>query len=243
MPELPEVETIKNQLANKLEGKKLSGKAVVRVRRRGKILIIEFKDKTNLVFHLKLTGQLLINIKPSKYTRKVFVFNGKTKLIFNDARKFGWYKIINTKELFNIEKKLGPEPLEIKQKAFKSLIKTRPNSKIKALLVDQSIIAGIGNIYASEILFVSKIRPDRLVKGLKEDEQERIFIAMRSILKKAIKLGGSSVKDYVDIRGNKGDYEKYHKVYRKEKCFVCGSKIKKIKLSGRSTYFCLKCQK
>jgi len=243
MPELPEVETIKNQLENKLKGKKLNGKTVVHVRRRGKILIIEFKDKTSLVFHLKLTGQLLINIEPSKHTRKVFIFDDKTKLIFNDARKFGWFKVMSIQELFNIEKKLGPEPLEIKQKAFKSLIQAKPNSKIKSLLMDQSIIAGIGNIYASEILFASKIRPDKLTKELKEDEQEKIFIAMRSIFKKAIKLGGSSIKDYVDISGNKGDYEKYHKVYRKEKCFVCGSKIEKIKLSGRSTYFCLKCQK
>ncbi|MDO8524168.1 MAG: DNA-formamidopyrimidine glycosylase [bacterium] len=243
MPELPEVETIRRQLSQKIIGKKLNGKVVNQTLRRGKILIIEFQDKTNLIFHLKLTGQLLINAEPSNYTRKVFIFNDKTKLIFNDARKFGWFKIVTAKELLNIEKKLGPEPLEISQKAFNALIKIKSNSRIKILLMDQSIIAGIGNIYASEILFVSGVKPDRLVKELREEEIKRIFIAMRSVLKKAIKMGGSSIRDYIDTIGDRGSYAKEHKVYQKEKCFVCGSKIKKIMLSGRSSYFCPKCQR
>ena len=175
MPELPEVETIKRQLLGKIVGKKLDGQKIIGVRRRGKILIIEFEDKTNLAFHLKLTGQLIVDGEPSRYTRKVFIFSDKTKIIFNDARKFGWFKIISNQELLNIERKLGPEPLEIDQKAFKAIIKAKLNSKIKVLLMDQSIIVGIGNIYACEILFASKVRPDRFIKTLKEEEIKKIF--------------------------------------------------------------------
>ncbi len=243
MPELPEVETIKNQLFQKIIGKKLDEKIVVGVRRRGKMLIVEFKDKTSLIFHFKLTGQLIINAEPSSYTRKVFIFNDDTKLVFNDTRKFGWFKFVSAQELLNIEKKLGVEPLNVIEKEFKDLIKRKPNSRIKVLLMDQSIIVGIGNIYANEILFASNIKPDRLVKNLQDDDLKKIFMAMRGILKKAIKTGGSSVKDYIDASGKKGGYGKYHKVYQKEKCFVCNSKIEKMTLSGRSTYFCPKCQK
>ncbi len=145
MPELPEVETIRRQLSQKIVGKKLNGQEVVGVRRRAKILIIDFNEGTSLIFHLKLTGQLIFNGKPSRHTRKVFNFDDGSQLIFNDARKFGWWKKV--KETRRIEKGFGPEALAINPKVFKVLLRKRPNSKIKPLLMDQKFIAGIGNIY------------------------------------------------------------------------------------------------
>ena len=243
MPELPEVETIRQQLALKIIGKKLNNKEIVNLRRRAKILIIDFKDKSSLIFHLKLTGQLIFNGKPSRYTRKVFNFNDNSQLIFNDLRKFGWYKIVkNTKE---IEEKFGPEALEVTFEQFKKRLIKRPNSKIKNLLMDQKFVAGIGNIYSDEILFFSKVYPLRLVKTLNQTEIKKIHQNIKKVLEKAIKYQGSSVGDYLDASGKEGDYSKYHKVYQKtgQKCFSCKTIIKKIKLAGRHAHFCPKCQK
>lgn len=243
MPELPEVETIRRQLRDKIVGKELDGQKIVDLKRRGKILIIEFKDGSSLIFHLKLTGQLIFNGKPSKYTRKVFNFEDSSKLIFNDVRKFGWWKKIKSTK--KIEEKLGPEPFEIDFKNFKRLFEKRPRSKIKSFLMDQRVIAGIGNIYSDEILYAAKINPLRLVKTLKDQEIRKIFQSMKKILKSAIKQKGSSVEHYLDAYGNKGDFVRFHKVYQKEgkKCFRCKSVIERIKINGRSARFCPKCQK
>src|SRR4030042_4870440 len=132
MPELPEVETIRLQLSRKIVGKRLSGKEITKVRRRAKLLIIDFKDGGSLIFHLKLTGQLIFNGEPSRHTRKVFNFQDGSCLVFNDLRKFGWYKIV--KETEPIESKFGPEPLEINLKTFRTLLIKRPKAKIKPLL-------------------------------------------------------------------------------------------------------------
>jgi len=243
MPELPEVETIRRQLSQKIVGKKLNDKKIVGLRRRAKILIIDFNDGSSLVIHLKLTGQLIFNGKPSQYTRKVFNFDDGSQLVFNDARKFGWWKEV--KETKTLEKEFGPEALVVDLKTFKALLTKKPNSKIKPLLMDQKFIAGIGNIYSDEILFAAKIHPLRLVKTLTEKEIGQIFQNIKKILKKAIKHQGSSVEYYLDACGQKGDYVKYHKVYRRagEKCSRCGTIIKRIKLAGRSAHFCPDCQR
>ncbi|MDP2864221.1 MAG: DNA-formamidopyrimidine glycosylase [bacterium] len=243
MPELPEVETIRRQLAAKLRGKKLQGKEIVDVRRRAKVLMIDFEDGSSLVFHLKLTGQLIFNGQPSKYTRKVFNFDDGTFLIFNDVRKFGWWKRV--KDTKKIEEKFGPEPLTLDFKTFKELLTKRTNSKIKPLLMNQQFIAGLGNIYSDEILFEAGVRPTRIVKTLSSQEIKKIFQNIEKILETAIGHQGSSVEYYVDVYGQKGGYVKYHKVYRREgkKCFCCGTEIKRIKISGRSAHFCPKCQK
>ena len=241
MPELPEVETIKRQLAKKIIGKKLGSKKITNVRRRAKILIIDFNGGSSLIFHLKMTGQLIFNGKPLKHTRKIFKFSDGSQLIFNDVRKFGWWKRIkDTKEL---EKQFGPEALGIDFKTFKALLKKRPNSKIKPLLMDQKFVAGIGNIYSDEILFAAKVNPLRQAKTLTDREVQSIFKNIEKILKAAIKHQGSSIEHYLDAYGKKGDYVKYHKVYHKKNCSKCGTKIKKIKISGRSAHFCPKCQK
>ncbi len=241
MPELPEVETIRIQLHKKIIGKKIGGRKIVGLRRRAKILIIDFDDGSSLIFHLKLTGQLIFNGKPSPYTRKVFNFDDGSRLIFNDVRKFGWWKEV--KETKKMEEEFGPEPLEINFKNFKKLLKKRPNSKIKPLLMDQKFIAGIGNIYSDEILFAAKVAPLRLTKRLTEKETGDIFKNIKKILKAAIQHQGSSVEYYLDACGRPGNYVKYHKVYHREKCFLCGAKIKKIKISGRSSHFCPGCQR
>jgi len=242
MPELPEVETIRRQLAQKIIGKKLDSQKIIDLRRRAKILIIDFIDGSSLIFHLKLTGQLIFNGKPLPHTRKVFNFDDGSRLVFNDARKFGWWKKV--KETKEIEKEFGPEPLEMDFETFKNLLTKRPNAKIKPLLMDQKFIAGIGNIYSDEILYAAKIHPLRHVKTLGNKEIEQIFQNIRKILHLAIKHQGSSVEYYVDVCGKKGNFVKYHQVYQKEgqKCSRCGKIIKRIKLAGRSAHYCPKCQ-
>lgn len=242
MPELPEVETIRLQLRKKIVGKKLGGKKIIGLRRRAKILIFDFADGSSMLIHLKLTGQLIFNGKILPQTRKVFHFNDGTKLIFNDVRKFGWWKKVKNSK--KIEDAFGPESLSLSFAGLKSIFQKKPNSKIKTLLMDQKAIAGIGNIYSDEILFASQVHPLRPVKTLEEEEIKRIHQNIKKILKKAIKRHGSSVEYYVDARGKKGSYAKEHKVYQKEgqKCFHCGFIIKRIKLGGRNTRFCPKCQ-
>ena len=243
MPELPEVETIRRQLREKIIGKKLDGKKIVDVRRRAKILIIDFNDGTSLIFHLKLTGQLIFNGNPSRHTRHVFKFDDGSRLIFNDVRKFGWWKKVkNTKE---IEESFGPEALDTSLITLRSLLTKRLNTKIKPLLMDQKFIAGIGNIYSDEILFAAGVQPLRRVKSLKPEEGRLIWLNIGRILKKSIKNRGTSERDYVDALGKKGDYLKYLKVYRKEgqNCPRCGGKIIRLKMGSRSAHYCPKCQR
>ncbi len=243
MPELPEVETIRRQLSRKIVGKELDGKKITGVRRRAKILIIDFNDGSSLLFHLKLTGQLIFNGSPSAYTRQVFYFKDGSRLVFNDARKFGWWKIV--KDTSAIEKKFGPEALEVSLEEFKNNLKRHPLSKIKTLLMNQEFIAGIGNIYSDEILFASRVHPLRRAGSLKPGEIKSIHQNIKRILREAIKRHGSSVQYYLDASGDKGDFARYHKVYQREgeKCFRCPSLVKRIKMGGRSAHFCPACQK
>lgn len=243
MPELPEVETIKRQLSREIIGKKIAGNRVIRVRRRAKILIIDFADGSSLAFHLKLTGQLIFNGKRSKHTRHIFKFDDGSNLIFNDMRKFGWWKkLASTKKL---EQGFGPEALSVGLADFKEILSKRPRAKIKALLMDQKAVAGIGNIYSDEILFLSKIQPLRLIGSLQNKEMALIWSNIGKVLKRAIILRGTSERSYVDAHGEKGGYLKELKVYRRENknCFHCGALIKRKKLGSRSAHFCPNCQR
>ncbi|MDP3995740.1 MAG: DNA-formamidopyrimidine glycosylase [bacterium] len=243
MPELPEVETVRRQLEKKIVGKRITGRSIVGLRRRAKILIIDLDSGQSLIFHLKMTGQLIFNGKPSQYTRKVFNFDDGSRLVFNDVRKFGWWKMVKSTK--KIEEKFGSEPLKIDLKTFRLLLKRRPKSRIKPLLMDQKTIAGIGNIYSDEILYAAEVNPFRRAETLKESEVRLIFRNMVRILTLAIKHRGSSVKDYLDASGKKGDFVKFHKVYQREgeKCARCGELIKRAKINGRSAHFCPVCQK
>ena len=243
MPELPEVETIRRQLSRKIVGKKLNDRRVVGVRRRAKLLIIDLNDNSSLIFHLKMTGQLVFNGKTLSSTRKVFYFKDGSWLTFNDARKFGWWKIV--KNVREVETKFGPEALEVSLPTFKNILSRRSGSKIKPLLMDQKFIAGIGNIYSDEILYAAKVHPLRRVKALSEKEIKQILYNIKKVLRLAIKHQGSSVEYYINACGEKGNFSRYHRVYQKEgkKCRCCTALIKRIKINGRSAHFCPYCQK
>jgi formamidopyrimidine-DNA glycosylase len=171
-------------------------------------------------------------------------------LIYNDVRKFGFIKFFNNKDLKNSLhlKNLGPEPLspEFNYFYFKQYIKNR-NRVIKDILMDQKFVSGVGNIYANEILFLSRIKPSRKVKSLKELELKKIIKLSKIILENAIKLGGSSIKDFSSSNGKKGSYQQHFNVYGKKGDFCpitkCKSQIIKTSISNRATFFCSKCQK
>jgi len=271
MPELPEVETIKRQLNRKVKGKKIEsvkvnlpklvkyplakfeklvkGATVKNVSRRAKLLIIELSNGYALIVHLKLTGQLIFNGEVSKHTHLIYYFTDNSHLVHNDLRQFGFVKVIPKDKLENFFKKekFGPEPLsrEFTLKVFKNLLEKRKRSKIKPLLMNQAFISGIGNLYADEILFKARVRPDRVTSSLKSSEVKKIYEAILKILSLAISRGGSSTDTYRDARGKKGNYLSLIKVYQRDgnPCFVCRSEIKRIKMGSRSAHFCPKCQK
>ena len=246
MPELPEVETIRRQLAKKIVGKKLEGKKIRKVDRRAKLLIIDFDDGSSLLIHLKLTGQLIFEGEPGSYTRHIFKFDDGSRLIFNDARKFGWFKKTkNKKETEKALSSFGPEALQVDFRTFKNLLRKRPGSRIKPLLMEQNFVAGIGNIYSDEILYRARVHPLRRVNTLKDKEIKQIFKNVGKVLKKALRRKGSSVQYYLDAFGKEGSYHKYHQVYQKEgeKCERCRAIIKRIKIGSRSAHFCPRCQR
>jgi len=244
MPELPEVETIRRQLAEKIISKKWKDKKITDVRRKGKMIVIDFINGSSLVFHLKLTGQLILNTNPGRFTRQVFNLSDGSVLVFNDQRKFGWWKEVKNADKLKEIQQLGPDALTISRKEFIERILKRKNAKIKPLLLDQKFIAGIGNIYADEILFSAKINPLRVVKTLTDEEIERIFISIGKILRMAVSKRGSSVKDYFDATGAEGKFSAYHKVYQKtgNPCSICQTPIQRVKINQRSSHFCPKCQ-
>ncbi len=189
----------------------------------------------------------LIGKLPDKSTRVIFNL-GDAKLFFNDQRKFGWIRLIPTVEIENINffKKLGPEPLESSflAKDFKGRIKKRQNSFIKPVLLDQTVIAGVGNIYADEALWGAKIHPLARVNDLSDQELSELFKALRFVLKLSIEKGGSTDKNYIDAEGKKGSYLKFANVFRKDRqpCPRCGTEILKIRVASRGTHICPKCQ-
>ena len=243
----------------------LVGAKVVSVARRAKILLIELNSKYSLVIHLKMTGQLvfvsakerfgaghpnasLVGQLPDKSTRVTLIFNDKSSLFFNDQRKFGWMRLIPTTEIVNLDffKKVGPEPLsaDFTWQELHQRMQRRKNSNIKSVLLDQSVVAGIGNIYADESLWGAKINPNMLVKNVPKARFKPLFEAMQAVLTKSIAEGGSSDKNYVDVAGNKGRYLTFAAVFRKEgtPCPRCDTIIIKTRVAGRGTHTCPKCQ-
>jgi len=167
-------------------------------------------------------------------------------IAFSDMRKFARIELWDRKELINAEmiRKLGPDALQLKIHQLTEIL-ANSSKKIKQVLMEQNLIAGIGNIYADEILFQAKINPFRIAKGLSKNEIEKIYQAIKPILKKAIKLGATSVGDFRNIEGDRGQFQNELKIYRRQgqKCFVCQKIIKREKIGGRSTHFCPNCQK
>ena len=288
MPELPQVETIRRGLSKNIVGKTiaafasdtpkmlnhpqafyrraLAGKKILRVGRRAKMLIFELSQENNLLFHLKMTGQLVyqgrnkciigghpikegFQCAQNRFTHGEFVFSDKTHLFFNDVRKFGWIRLYSHRQLSDYLDSLGlgPEPLE---KEFslgwlKRALARRPKAKLKPWLMDPKNVVGIGNIYSDEICFYAKVRPDRRLRDLTEKEIAAIYRGTKIILKEAIKYEGTSISDYVNAAGEAGAYTKKLKVYQRygKNCFKCRGQVAKIRLGGRTGSFCPHCQK
>lgn len=191
----------------------------------------------------------LISELPDRSTRVVIDFEDGSHLYFNDQRKFGWVKLMPSLEVPNIDfmKKVGPEPLEADFTAedFTIRFKRRANTNIKAALLDQTVVAGVGNIYADESLWGARIDPRRLVKTISDAEFELLYAELRNVMNLAIEKGGSTDKNYVNAEGKRGSYMDFARVFRREgqKCPRCGNEIIKIKHAGRGTHLCENCQK
>ena len=250
----------------------LIGATILEARRRAKVLLIDLDTKYTLVIHLKMTGQIvfdsassrkaspssrwgaghpndsLINSLPDKSTRVEFTFEDGSKLFFNDQRKFGWVKLYPTIEVPNIDfmKRVGPEPLEddFTPEQFAERFKRRVRTNIKVALLDQSVIAGVGNIYADESLWGARIHPKRLVGSLSTKELKDLYTQVRVVMNLSIDKGGSSNSTYRDAEGNKGSYMQFANVFRREgqPCNRCGTIIEKSRVAGRGTHTCPICQ-
>ncbi len=233
--------------------KSLIGQKIVKFERIGKLLIFQLSDKQNyLLCHLRMTGQLILTNKSetkqnpkNKHTHIVINFENGKLLHFNDIRKFGYLQLCTLKEKNTIKEKFGIEPLSTNfnlQNFTKALgIRKAP---IKNILLNQKLIAGIGNIYADEICFSAKINPQKPTSKLSKIEIKNLFNFTQKVIEKAIEQRGTSFSDYRDGKGNKGNYLKMLNVYGKsgKNCTICKTIISKIKLAGRGTHFCSKCQ-
>ena len=243
----------------------LIGAKILYVKRRAKVLLIELDTKYTLVIHLKMTGQLvfrgrqvfgaghpndsLIGELPDRSTRVIVEFTDDSTLYFNDQRKFGWVKLLPTLEVPEIDfmKKVGPEPLEADFTAeqFAERFRRRAKTNIKAALLDQTVVAGVGNIYADESLWGAKVDPHRQVGSLTTDEFALLYEELRAVMNLAIEKGGSTDKNYVNAEGKRGSYMDFARVFRREgqKCPRCGYEIIKIRWAGRGTHLCPNCQR
>ena len=237
---------------------------VTDIRRFGKALVIDLDNQKSLMIHLRMTGQLIYDGKnspryaaghpsenftaslPNKQTRVILEFESGT-LYFNDQRKFGFIKVLPTKEVENdtFIKKLAPEPWVMSEAEFYNRLHRHPKSCIKAVILDQTIITGLGNIYADEALFKSKIHPERKCATITEKEARLLLKSACEVMDASIASGGSTMATYVKADGTKGDYlEKFAQVFRRDgkKCPRCGEKIIKIRVAGRGTHICPHCQ-
>jgi formamidopyrimidine-DNA glycosylase len=273
MPELPEVETVARGLREVLPGRRivsvrlgktdfiddpallehdLPGSTIARIRRLGKFLLLDLEPKGtppeegSLLIHLGMTGKITVSPPEAPVPLHTHVFLGLDdgrELRYNDVRRFGRMALLANGAHERVLGDLGLEPLEATEEEFRARIQSR-SAHIKALLLDQRVLRGIGNIYADESLWRAKIHPRKLGAKLTPDELRRLRRAVRDILLEAIRLRGSSVSDYVDSAGQMGEYQLRHRVYQREgkKCFRCGALIRRIIVAGRSSHFCPRCQ-
>jgi len=273
LPELPEAETIKRELEQSVVGLKIvdvevpvssvvkiptndfvrrvRGTTITGIGRRAKIILIHLSSGDTLLFHLKVAGNLLYmpaDVEKEK-AQVIFVLNNGYELRFRDPRLFGYVKLISGDVFRSPElSRLGPEPLsdQFTLDTFREMLQRRPRSQIKGLLLDQSFIAGIGNIYADEILFYARVYPTRPAGSLKDEEIRRIYEGIRVILSRAIAERGTSIISYIDLYGKKGNYGNFLKVHYQagKPCGNdCAGTVVKIKVAGRGTYVCPDCQK
>lgn len=242
------------------------GAHITNVRRRAKVLLIDLSTAYSLVIHLKMTGQLvfrsstvrfgaghpnnsLVGELPDKSTRVTLTFTDGSKLFFNDQRKFGWMRLLPTSEVEQLDffQKVGPEPLAANFTAadFIQRLQRRQNSGIKAVLLDQTVVAGIGNIYADESLWGARIHPETKVWEVPLPQLQVLYDSLRAVLQLSIRKGGSTDRNYVDHEGKRGSYLTFANVFRREgkPCPRCSASIVKLRVAGRGTHICPSCQK
>lgn len=241
----------------------VSSAIVVSIRRFGKALVIDLDNGYSLMIHLRMTGQLIWRGKenfaaghpsenfvaelPNKQTRVIFKFADGV-LYFNDQRKFGFVKVLKTQDVEKDDfiKKLAKEPWQMDAKELYDKFQRHKNAPVKAVILDQTIIAGLGNIYADESLYFANVHPETKAGDLSMEQVEKILVGARTVMDASINSGGSTMATYVRADGTRGDYlEKFAKVFRREgqSCERCGAKIVKIKVAGRGTHICPECQK
>ncbi|MFZ2803691.1 MAG: bifunctional DNA-formamidopyrimidine glycosylase/DNA-(apurinic or apyrimidinic site) lyase [Patescibacteria group bacterium] len=294
MPELPEVETVRRQLDERLRGKRLisvrllrsgrefpvgklfvdsiRGRTVDSVNRRAKLLIWKFDDGSAMTAHLKMTGRFVFvepSYVPQKHDRMVFTFssvvpakagiqprpaetglgsrlrgNDEINLVWSDIRQFGFVKLVSSIELAKIISSYGPEPLETSAEGLAERLSEPKTRTVKAALLNQQVIAGIGNIYADESLHRAGIRPTRRLGRMSSDEHLRLAQEIKAVLGESVAQQGTSANDYVDTRGEKGGFLELLRVYGREgePCKNCAAPIKKIVLAQRGTHYCPTCQ-
>jgi formamidopyrimidine-DNA glycosylase len=241
------------------------GATVTIVKRRAKVLLIELSTDYTLMIHLKMTGQLvyvgnkrfgaghpnesLVGNLPDKSTRVIVAFTDNSFLYFNDQRKFGWMKLLPTGLVKDepFMSKVGPEPLEpeFTDKIFITRVRRRANTSIKAAILDQTVLAGVGNIYADESLWGARIHPATLVKNISETRLKKLYYEIIYVLNLSIEKGGSTDRNYVNAEGKKGSYIDFARVFRRENqpCPRCNVVIIKTRVAGRGTHLCNACQK
>lgn len=275
MPELPEVETIRRQLEASVVGKKIvgvdvrsakrmnllsaefvakvQGRRIIGVGRRAKLLMIQLDKGLTMLIHLKMTGHVLLKPKDAeagKYTFAVFKLADGQQIVWQDLRQFGFLKLVDEadKEKYLAGQKYGPEPLDknFTAKVLAERLAKHPAKKIKQLLLEQTFVAGLGNIYVVEALHYARVAPRRSAGKLSPVEIKKLHQGIVKILAKAVEKRGTSADDYIDLHGEQGNYVPHLKVYGRagEECLRNdGGLIKKEKLGGRGTYWCPVCQK
>ncbi|MGA8220261.1 MAG: bifunctional DNA-formamidopyrimidine glycosylase/DNA-(apurinic or apyrimidinic site) lyase [Candidatus Acidiferrales bacterium] len=273
MPELPEVETVARGLRAVLPGRRvlgvrlgktdfiddpaalereLPGSRIASVQRYGKFLLLEMESSSrnraafSLQIHLGMTGQIVTCVPEARVAPHTHVFlalDDGRELRYTDVRRFGRIRILANGAREGILGELGLDPLEASEEEFCASISVR-RARIKALLLNQHVLRGIGNIYTDESLWRARIHPARLGVKLKNEELKRLFRTVQAVLKEAIRLRGSSVSDYVDSNGEPGEFQLRHRVYMREgkRCFRCKTPIRRMIVAGRSSYFCPSCQ-
>jgi formamidopyrimidine-DNA glycosylase len=270
MPELPEVETLrlgleeiagkkimqvfrsekKMRIDSSLDLQNLVGANILKISRRARYLIFDFSNKKSLILHLGMSGKVTMQLdfKQLKHDHFACKFNDNSWLIFNDTRRFGFVDLIESKNItkHKMLAKLGCEPLGDDFNFTNLQPKlAHKNMNIKTAMMDNEIVVGVGNIYISESLFDAKILPTRQASSLKAAEIKKLITSIKKIIAQAIKMGGSSISDYVNAKGDLGYFQNSHKVYGRQgqNCLLCKNLIKKIVLNGRSSFYCPQCQK
>lgn len=262
MPELPEVETVVRKLSPYLPGRRivsagfpaprilrgnprcmaeaLAGRTIQGVQRHGKFIVIDLEGLF-LSVHLGMTGKLLLDGQPGPYTRALFTLD-RGVLAYDDVRMFGRIEVSST--LPDRIAALGPDALAIAADEFVARLRTR-RSMVKPLLLNQKFLRGMGNIYSDEALFRARIHPRAIASRIGRERALRLYQAMREVLMESIGSGGSSIADYVDAEGRRGEFQNWHRVYRKtgQACLICGAAIRRILVGQRSTHFCPRCQR